>query len=189
MERCQRTVLRGQQAPENRCRTRGRKRRRSGGRSSRRTSGTRMPRCPSELPAARREHGRERRSFHAPRTGPTERARSPECAAQRARDDRGGGISHKGRPCSALRTSGLRSPSAFGAVISRFSIEHVLKLPRLNGRKHPADESRRNRRQPFGIDEIAFDEVGSSAKPIGGGEQPGMNQRRSADDNDAAIAK
>src|SRR6266436_7043858 len=39
VERCQRTVLRGQQAPENRCRTQGRKKRRSGGRSSRRTSG------------------------------------------------------------------------------------------------------------------------------------------------------
>jgi len=84
VERCQRTVLRGQQAPENRCRTQGLKRRRSGGRSSRRTSGTRMPRCRSGLPAARREHGRERRSFRAQRTGPTERARSPKCAAERA---------------------------------------------------------------------------------------------------------
>ena len=95
-----------------------------------------------------------------------------------------------GRPQgSHLRTGRLRSPPAFGAVISRFSIEYFLKLPRLDGRKHPADEFRWNRRQPFGIDEIAFDEVGSSAKPIGGGEQPGMNQRRSADDNDPAIAK
>src|SRR5258706_8113116 len=90
---------------------------------------------------------------------------------------------------SPLRTGRLRSPPAFGAVTSRFSIEYFLKLPRLDGRKHPADEFRWNRRQPFGIDEIAFDEVGSSPKPIGGGEQPGMNQRRSADDNDPAIAK
>jgi hypothetical protein len=73
VERCQRTVLRGQQAPENRCRTQGLKRKRSGGRSSRRTSGTKMPRCRSGLLAARREHDRERRSFRAQRTGPTER--------------------------------------------------------------------------------------------------------------------
>ena len=95
----------------------------------------------------------------------------------------------QGGPYSDLRTGQLRSPSAFGAVISRFSIEHFLKLPRLDGRKHPADKFRRNRRQSFSIDEIACDEVGSSPKPIGGSEQPGMNQRRSADDNDPAIAK
>jgi hypothetical protein len=174
VERCQRTVLRGQQAPESRCRTQGLKRRRSGGRSSRRTSGTKMPRCRSELPAARRERGRERHSFRAQRTGPTERARSPKCAAQ---------------PVATLRTGRLRFPSAFGAVISRFAIEHFLKLPRLDGRKYPSDEFRWNGRQPFGIDDIAFDEVGSSPKPIGGSKQPGMNQRRSADDNDPAIAK
>jgi len=92
-------------------------------------------------------------------------------------------------PCSALTTGWLRSPPAFGALISRLSIEHFLKLPRFDGRKHPADEFRWNRRQPFGIDEIAFDEVGGSAKPVGGGEQPGVNQRRSTDDNDPAIAK
>src|SRR5258707_4253255 len=213
--RCQRTVLRGQQAPENRCRTQGRKRRRSGGRSSRRTSGTKMPRCRSELPAARREHGRGWRSFRAPRTAPTERARSPKCAAERVatttdagaesvvcllredaqlgpqrprREDDVGAITRVA-PTAHLRTGRLRSPSAFGAVISRFSIEHFLKLPRLDGRKHPAHEFRWNRRQPFAIDELAFDEVGSSPKPIGGGEQPGVNQRRSADDNDPAIAK
>jgi hypothetical protein len=35
------------------------------------------------LPAARRERGLERRSFRAPRIGPTERAKSPKCAAER----------------------------------------------------------------------------------------------------------
>src|SRR5712664_1779860 len=99
------------------------------------------------------------------------------------------GATARARPYSTLTTGWLRSPPAFGAVISRLSVEYVLKVPRFDGREHPADEFRWNRRQPFGIDEIAFDEVGSSAKPIGGGEQPGMNQRRSADDNDPAIAK
>lgn len=205
VERCQRTVLRGQQAPENRCRTQGLKRKRSGGRSSRRTSGTKMPRCPSELLAARRGHGLERRSFRAPKTAPTERARSRRRAARSAaaaswrcgaplRSPRlrftvrsMARSAQTGR--SHLRTSRLRSPSAFSAMISRFSIDHFMKLPRLGGRKHPAYEFSWNPRQPFGIDEIAFDEVGSSAKPVGGGEQPGMNQRRSADDDDAAIAK
>ena len=42
-----------------------------------------MPRCRSELPAARRERGPGWRSFRAPRTAPTERARSPKCAAER----------------------------------------------------------------------------------------------------------
>jgi hypothetical protein len=64
-----------------------------------------------------------------------------------------------------------------------------VQLPRLDGREHPAGEFRWNRRQPLGIDEITFDEAGSSAEPIGGGQQTGMNQRRSADDNDPTIAK
>ena len=72
VERCQRTVLRGQQAPENRFRMQGRRKRRSGGRSSRRTSGTKMPRCRSELPGARRALGREQRLFRVQKTGPTE---------------------------------------------------------------------------------------------------------------------
>jgi hypothetical protein len=116
---------------------------------------------------------------------PRLRFTSPVVATRRPKPGRPQGSP----PRSPLRTGRLRSPPAFGAVISRFSIKYFLKLPRLDGRKHPADEFRWNRRQPFGIDEIAFDEVGSSPKPIGGGEQPGMNQRRSADDNDPAIAK
>ena len=92
-------------------------------------------------------------------------------------------------PKVGLRTNRLRFPPAFDAMISRFMMQHFIKLPRLNRRKHPADEFRWNRRQPLGIDEIAFDEVGNSAEPTRGGEQPGMHQRRSADDNDAAIAK
>jgi hypothetical protein len=55
-------------------------------------------------------------------------------------------------------------------LISRFRFQHFLQLPRLDGRKHPAGEFRWNQRQPFGIDEITFDEVRSSTEPIGGGE-------------------
>jgi len=41
----------------------------------------------------------------------------------------------------------------------------------------------------FDVEEIAFDEAGGSAKPIRSGEQTGVNQRRSADDDDTAITK
>src|SRR5215471_5802985 len=84
VERCQRTVLRGQQAPENRC-MQGRKKRRSGERSSRQTSGTRMPRCRSELPGAPRERGWAQRSLRAQRTTPTEVAKSSPWTGRRAR--------------------------------------------------------------------------------------------------------
>jgi len=76
-----------------------------------------------------------------------------------------------------------------GPVSATVVCQHIVHLPGLGRREHPAYVVVRDHRCPLGINEMALDKIRRAAEAVFHGEHASVQKRRRLEDHDASITE